>query len=142
MEALLGKLADWLFGWFTGARTRKRKIKGRLLLIRAEINQAIDRAREYKKSPYKSPAYRGVTESYDAVFVSLAEEGAFDSNGVATIKGAYADIVDFSRCLQQIHDVVGSQAKRDEVGRAMLKADNVLKSAPEALAVVDAKLNG
>ena len=136
MVDLLAKFFDWAFGWIS----RGRRIKGHLHVLRAEINQSIDRAREYKVSPYKAPAYRGVTEGYDAVFVSLAGEGVFDSNGVATVKGAYADIVDFSRCLQQIHDAVGSQAKRDEVSRATLKADNVLRSAPAALLVVDSVL--
>ena len=135
MEALLGKLADWLFGW----RMRKRKVNGHLLLIRAEINQAIDRANAYPTAP-KAPAWRCITEAYDSEFISLAGEGVFDSNGIAAIKGAFADMVDFNRCLDYVNEARGTSDHKGQVERAVIKAGHVTKSAPEALAVVDAAL--
>lgn len=122
-------LFDWIYRRWVG--------KGHLRLLRVEINQAIDRATAYPTSP-KAPAWRCATEGYDGQFASLTR--IFDSNEIATIKGAYADMVDFNQCLDYVNDARGTSDFEPQVERARIKAGHVRKSAPEALAVVDAVL--
>lgn len=127
---------DWLVLWLF----RRFKIRGLLRRLRLELNKAFDFARTYlsttEEGKENAPSYRCSTDAYDKGVDMLAGYGVFDSDGLDKVMSAYADIGDFNRCLQFVHEAVDTPIFSQQVGRARKKAENVKRSVPLALTVV------
>ena len=108
--------------------------------LRLELNKGYDVARIYLdttgRGAENTPSYRCPTDAYDQGADLLVGYDVFDSEGLDKIIAAYTDIGDFNRCLQFVHEAVGTERFGDQVGRAIVKAENVKRSVPLALTVV------